>query len=146
MTVAFFKSRCLICWKQFEIPKLPDSSYGDNLYYDKKDKTFGYFSWFDNKNIEAYINSFLSFNDELQTLNDNTKGNTARQLVGLIADGDNECMLGLFRCPRCGFKLTYTSDTRMTFRDINELSFSKFLSLDAGQRNIYLMDRFKNGL
>jgi len=146
MTIAYFKSRCLVCWKGFEVPLLPDSSYGDNVYYDKTAKTFSYFSWFDNKEIENCLTDFLSKNPKLQFTNDDTKGNTARQIVGLMANGDKECVLGYNRCPRCGLKFNSVSDTRTEIKEIETLNFTNFLNLDNNARQQYLLDRTKNGL
>jgi hypothetical protein len=146
MTITFFKSRCLVCWKGFEVPLLLDSSYGDNLYYDKSAKTFSYFSWFDNKEIENWVTDFLSKKPELQFSNDNTKGNTARQIVGLMANGDKECVLGYNRCPRCGLKFISVSDKRTEIKEIETLIFTIFLNLDNKARHQYLLDRTKNGL
>ena len=146
MTIAYFKSRCLICWKGFEVPLLSDSSYCNNLYYDKTAKTFSYFSWFDNKEIENCITDFLSKNPKLQLLNDNTKGNTTRQIVGLIADGDKECVLGFNRCPRCGIKFNSVSDTKTKEKKIEQLCFTVFFKLNDNERQQYILDRTKNGL
>ncbi len=146
MKIAFFKSRCLVCWKGFEVPLLPDSSYGDNLYYDKRTKTFSYFKWFDNKEIENCVTDFLSKNPNFQFLNDNTKGNTARQIIGLMANGDKECVLGYNRCPRCGLKFNSVSNRRIDTGEIEILNFTDFLNLDNNARQQYLLDRTKNGL
>ncbi len=146
MTIAYFKLRCLICWKGFEVPLLSDISYRNNLYYDKTAKTFSYFSWFDNKEIENCITDFLSKNPKLQLLNDNTKGNTTRQIVGLIADGDKECVLGFNRCPRCGIKFNSVSDTKTKEKKIEQLCFTVFFKLNDNERQQYILDRTKNGL
>jgi len=141
MTLAFFKSRCLVCWKGFEVPKLPDSSYGDQLYYDKRLKTFSYFSWFNNKEIEDNLAHFLSQKPDLQLSNNNTQGNTSVQIVALIGDGNNECVLGYNRCPRCGLKVTWVFDTKTAVREVQQLKFTKFLKLDKKQRDQYLYNR-----
>lgn len=146
MTIAFFKSRCLVCWKGFEVPMLPDSSYGDNLYFDKKAKTFSYFSWFDDKEIQNFVTDFLLKDKKLQCLNDDTKGNTIRQIVGLIADGDKECILGYNRCPRCGLKFNSISDKKTVEKEIDKLRFTDFQKLDKNQRQQFLLERIKNGL
>ncbi len=146
MTIAFFKSRCLVCWKGFEVPLLPDSSYGDNLYYDKTSNIFSYFSRFDNEEINNCLTDILSKTPEIQILNDNTKGNTARQIVGLMADGDKECVLGFNRCPRCRLKFNSVSNTKTDIKEIGQLSFNHFLKLDNDERQHYLLDRIKNGL
>lgn len=146
MTVAFFKSRCLVCWKGFDVPLLPDSSYGDSLYYDKTSKTYSYFSWFDNKEIESCVTDFLSKRSELQFINDDTKGNTARKIVGLMTNGDKECVLGYNRCPRCGLKFNSMSEAKTAIKEIGKLSFTDFLKLDSNERQKYLFDRTKNGL
>ena len=146
MTISFFKSRCLICWKGFKVPLLPESSYGENLYYDKKTKKFSYFNWFDNKEIENCLTDFLSKNLELQFSNDDTKGNTARQIVGLMANGDKECVLGYNRCPRCELKFNFVSDTRTGTDEIEILNFTDFLNLDNSTQQQYLLDKTRNGL
>jgi len=148
MTIAFFKTRCLVCWKGFEVPLLPGSSYGETLYYDKTAKTFSYFSWFDNKEIEVQncVTDFLSKNKEIQYLNDNSKGSTTSQILGLIADGDKECILGYNRCPRCGLKFNWVSDIRTEIKEIGTLQFTHFLNLNNTTRQEYLLNRTKNGL
>jgi hypothetical protein len=146
MKVAFFDSRCLICFKGFKVPKLPDSSYGDNLYYDKREKAFSYFSWFENKEIQDIISNFLSTHSEIQARNDDTKGNTAIKLVGLIADGDKEPVFGFNRCPRCAVKLNYVSNNRTSIDTITELSFYNFCTLNEDRRRKFLSAKTKNGL
>src|SRR5574343_551148 len=145
MTITFFKSRCLVCWKGFEVPLLSDISYRDDLYYDKTAKTFYYFSWFNNKKIENCVKDFLSKKPELQFLNDDTKGNTARHIVGIMANGNKECVLGYNRCPRCGLKFNLVSDTKTGIKEIEQLSFTAFLKLDNNERHQYLLDKTKNG-
>jgi len=146
MKIAFFKSRCIVCWKGFDVPSLSEISSGDNLYYDKTSKTFSLFKWFDNREIESCITDFLSKKTELQLLNDETKGNTTRKIIGRIADGDKECVFGFNRCPRCGIKFNSVSDTKTEVKEIGHLSFTDFLKLDHIGRQQYLQDRTKNGL
>lgn len=142
MKTTFFKSRCLVCWKNFEVPLLPDSSYGDSLYYDKQTKKFSYFNWFDNTEIEKCIKEFLSKNPKLQFSNDNTKDNIALQIVGFIANGNKECILR-YRCPRCGLKFNSISNTKTGIKEIETLNFTDFLSLDNSAQQQYILNRIK---
>lgn len=146
MTISFFKSRCLVCWKDFRVPLLPDSSYGENLYYDKKTKKFYYFNWFDNKEIENCVTEFLSKNQKFKSLNNKTKGNTALQIVGFIANGNKEYVVGYNRCPRCKLKFNFVSDTRTNTDSIEILNFTNFLNLDNSNQQQYIFDKIRNQL
>lgn len=146
MRITFFKSRCLVCLKGSEVPLLSDYSYGDSIFFDKKELKYSYFSWFDNTEIESCIKEYFTSNPEIQLLNDNTKGNTAKQIVGLIADGEKEFILNYNRCPRCGLKFIYVSDIKTEIKEIETLQFTCFLNLDNNARQQYILERTKNSL
>jgi hypothetical protein len=146
MKIAFFKSRCLVCWKSFEVPKLPDMSYGDYLYYEKSRNEFGYFNWMDNQGKERIIGLFLDTDPELQFKNDEIKGNVVTKIIGLIADGDWEVILGYDRCPRCKFKFNYVSDRRTQIKNIELLQFYKFDALKEDEQIEYIKEKTRTGL
>jgi hypothetical protein len=146
MVVDFFKSRCLVCWKSSKVPLLTQSFSVYNLYYDISSKTFSYFNWFDNERIQHFVLDFLSKNPNLQTLNDETKGNTTLHIIALMADGDKEYISGYNRCPRCGLKFNFLSDTKTHKGQIETLHFKDFFGLNDNKRQQYLSDRIKNGL
>lgn len=143
MKIAFFKTRCLVCWKLFEAPVLPDSSYGENLFYDKKQKRFFYFNWFDNKEIENCVNDFLFKNNELKSRNYDRKGIKAKKILEFMANDDKECVLSHNRCPRCGLKFNSISNTKTDIREIEEMNFDFFLNLDKNEREKFLLEKAK---
>jgi len=146
MTEAFFKSRCLICFKSFEVPKIGCVTYDSSLFYDKTRKLFGHFTWDNKKEINDLIGDFLSLNPKAQEKIDETKGIVVRQLVAFIADGDWEPILGFNRCPRCGIKLNSVSNKMITFKEIEELTFKNIFSLKREQQLQTLFEKTKNGL
>ncbi|MEM9829013.1 MAG: hypothetical protein AAF944_00165 [Bacteroidota bacterium] len=146
MKTAYFRSRCLVCWKSFEVPKLSDMSYGETLYYEKSIDEFGYFNWIENQDKEKIISLFLDTDPELQFKNDETKGNIAVKIIGLIADGDWEPILGHSRCPRCKYKFNYVSKRRSQIKNINLLSFKSFDVLKEDEQIEYLKEKTKTGL
>ena len=146
MTASFFKSRCLICLKGFEIPKIDGKPYDSSLYYDKTQKIFAHFTWDNKKEINSLISDFLFANPKFQEKNDDTKGNTVRQLVAVIADGNWEPILGFNRCPRCGIKLNSVSNTVTGFKEISDLTFVNIFRLNKEQQMQTLFQKTKNGL
>ena len=146
MTISFYKSKCLVCWKGFEVPLLSDSSYGDTLYYDKTNKEYYYFNWFDNKEIENSVIDFLNNHQEFQIKNDDDRGNTARKIVGIMADGNKENVIGYNRCPRCGIKFNFVTGRKTEVKEIENLNFSNYLNLDINTRNQILLEKLKNSL
>lgn len=146
MKVAFFKCRCLVCWKGFQVPKLPDSSYGDYLYFNKDTKLYSYFSWFNNsstQDITNLISEFISKNEKLVIANDNSRGKTYGELFGLVSDGNNELINGFNRCPRCNFKLSMDFDTKTDLKEIEELCFTEIRKLDENEIQLLLIEKSK---
>lgn len=100
MNIAYFKIRCFVCFKSFEIPKLPDSAYGEYLFC-SDGMEFRHFNWFENKDLKNTVEYILSNNFELQVENDNTKGRKAIEIVAKLADGDFNSEFRFSKCPRC---------------------------------------------
>ena len=145
MDFPFFKSRCLICWKSFEVPRARDSMNMTKIYFEKRIKTFGYYTWPTNKIVEDDVIDFLSLNQKLQIENDNSKGNAVYRLIGFIADGDWEVVLGFNRCPRCGIKLNHISNAPSLTNEVDELRFDNFLGLDRIHHQEELFKKTING-
>lgn len=141
--IPFFKSRCLICWKGFEVPLPPHGPGKLYLYCDKSAREFSCFNRFDNQEIENVIIEWLSKKPDLQFLNDETKGTTALDIAGLLANGNQECVSGYHRCPRCGLKFNLVSNTKACIKEIRQLTFTNFLQLDSKGRQQYLTDKTK---
>lgn len=143
MKIAYFKTRCFVCWKGFEIIQLPDSAYGEYLFIDYKTRVFRYFNWIGNGEIENVIKLVLSDNEQLQFENDNTKGNTAIRLVGLLADCNFEPIFGYVKCPRCSTRFHSISNNKTRIGEINELTFEKVSLFSESDKVEYLKNEIK---
>lgn len=143
MKIAYFKTRCFVCWKGFEIAQLPDSAYGEYLFIDYKNREFKYFNWFENGEIENVIKHVLAENEKLQLENDNTKGNTAIKLVGLLADFKFEPIFGYVKCPRCSTKFHSFPNNRTRIGEINKLTFEKVSQFSESDKINYLKNEIK---
>ena len=124
MEVAFFKCRCFICFKSFEVPSLPDSTYGQWLFSNQEKKYFTY-SLGQSENLELAIQETLVSSKKLQIENDNTKGDTFVKLIALASNENSTPILGYNKCPRCGSKLHSNPNTKIGLKEIRHLSFPK---------------------
>jgi len=116
------------------------------IYYNKKAKSFSYSIWTKTSDISKLIVDFLSKNERLQTLNDNSKGNTVKKIVGLLADDLCKPAFGNYKCPRCGSCLTSVSSTKTDTKEIAELTHGLILQ-DTNLTTDKLMELLrKNGL
>ena len=123
MEGAFFKCRCFICFKSFEVPLLPDSTYGQWLYTNQKGDFYTY-SLKQSEVAETAIQTILDKSPKLQQENDNSKGNTFVKLVGNASNENADPILGYNKCPRCSFKFHSFPKTKTQIKKINHLSLS----------------------
>lgn len=143
MKISYFKTRCFVCWKGFEVALLPDSAYGEYLFIDYKNREFRYFNWSESGETEKVIKLVFTDNEKLQIENDNTKGNTAIKLVGLLADSDFEPIFGYVKCPRCSTRFHSIPNNKTRIGEINELTFEKVSLLSGNDKIEYLKNEIK---
>ncbi len=141
MKVELFKVRCFICFKGFEIPRLPDSLYGEHFFINHDTWEFRYFSWHNSSEVSNTVEEALKQSFELRCENDNTKGNTTLKLIGKLADGNYEPILGAVKCPRCSLRIQSFPNYRTTQIEVESLTFQYALSLEKPERLKLLLAR-----
>ena len=125
MEIAEFKVRCYVCWKKFLIPALSDFSYGESLFVNYKTREFRYFYRIENQEVESIITAKLNSDTTLAQKNNNTKGNTALNLVGKLSDGEFEPILSQVKCPRCNIGFHSFPNKKSGLTNIAELTFEE---------------------
>jgi DNA-directed RNA polymerase subunit RPC12/RpoP len=143
MKIEHIKTRCFICWKSYEIGQLIDPNNSEHLYIDYKTREYRYYNWGRNKEIEKVILLILDNNKKLQTENDNTKGNTAIELIGLLADYSFEPILGYVKCPRCSTRFHSLKKNKTRIGMVGELTFNNISTFSENEKIIYLKNKLK---
>ena len=124
MKIATFNARCKR-FHQFQVPLLPDMSYGEFLFSDNFGQTYKYYFGLDDPNwklVEEVLKQ--DFNLSASELGERT-----RQVMGLICDKEPgiEFYTDQLICPTCQSKsLTLDRNNRIGWTDIDELTFSRF--------------------
>jgi hypothetical protein len=137
MNISYFKTRCFVCFKSFEVPRLPDSAYGEYLFSNDSNE-YQHFNWFENENIRNSVDYILSKNIDLKIENDHTKGNVAIELVGKLADGNFKAESGNSKCPRCKRGFHSHPNIKTNEIEIEALTFSKIQELSLPEREIII--------
>lgn len=133
MDITHFKVRCFICFKRFEVPRLPNSAYGEQLFSNDKNE-FRYFNWLDNEDIKNSVDYILSQDADLQIENDRTKGNTVFEIVAQLADGNFKAEFGYSKCTRCKNRLHSQPNTKVAKIAVKLLTFNEISQLDLDEQ------------
>ena len=120
------KANCKLCFKSFTVPVVKNGF--TILYYNREINTFSFFNWDKDSEIKKLASDIINSNENIQVLNDNSKGGTFKQIISLMADGKWEVVDDNYRCPRCKFRLVNVSSEEKSTIDLNTLSFNNFLS------------------
>ncbi len=127
MMFSLHKANCRLCFKSFTVPINGVKNNFTLLYYNREINSFSFFNWNEDSEIKKIVSDIIEHNENIQILNDNSKGVTVGQIIALMADEKWELVNDNYRCPRCKYRFTKVSNEERRTINLNSLTFNRFL-------------------
>ncbi len=128
MIFSLHKANCRLCFKSFVVPINGVKNNFTFLYYNREVNSFSFFNWNEDSEIKKIVSDIIEHNENIQILNDNSKGVTVGEIIALMAGEKWELVNDIYRCPRCKYRSTKVSNEERRTINLNSLTFNRFLS------------------